>query len=304
MKKALYQLHLAVLLAGFTGILGRLIHLTEGPLVWYRMGITTLALLVFLAWTGRLKKIPLREAFRIAYAGCLLGIHWLCFYGSLKYANVSIALVCFSASAFFSAFLDPLVMKRRFSLKEVLLSMIAILGIYIIMHFDKRYTTGIILGLLAAFFSAAFTVLSKRLTKKHDAYTLSLYELGTGFVFVSILLPFYIGIFPNTRMIPDVVDWVYLLILSIACTVWAFVLAFSSLKKVSSFTTNLTYNLEPVYGILLAFLIFDENEHLNRNFYWGFALIVASVGLQSLRMLQIRKRLRKRIPARFRIPWG
>ncbi len=304
MKKALFQLHLAVLLAGFTGILGKLITLREGPLVWYRMGITTLAMLLFLFWKRKLKRISIKETFRIAYVGFLLGIHWLCFYGSIKYANVSIALVCFSASAFFSAFLDPLIMKNRFSIREVLLSLIAILGIFIIMHFDKRYTIGIILGLLAAFFSALFTVLSKGLTRKHDPYTMTLYELGAGFVFISILLPFYVHIFPHTVLIPTLLDWLYLLILSIACTLWAFVLVFSSLKKVSSFTTNLTYNLEPVYGILLAFLIFHENEHLNRNFYWGFSLIIISVVLQSLRVLHIRKRIGKKLPARFKIPWG
>lgn len=304
MKKALYQLHLAVLLAGFTGILGRLISLKEGPLVWYRMGMATVALLVYLSWTRRLKKTSLRDIIRIGGVGFLLGIHWLCFYGSIKYANVSIALVCFSASAFFAALLDPLVMKKRFSLQEMMLSLIAMLGIYIIMHFDKRYTTGIILGLLAAFFSALFTALSKRLTEKHDPYTMSLYEMGAGFIFVSALLPFYLTIFPRTHMIPTPGDWIYLIILAIICTVWAFVLAFTSLKRVSSFTTNLTYNLEPIYGILLAFLIFQENEHLGRNFFWGFSLILASVALQFLRTLQIRRRLKKRIPARFRIPWG
>ncbi|MGH2642380.1 MAG: DMT family transporter [Chitinophagaceae bacterium] len=304
MKKAILQLHLAVLLAGFTGILGRLITLKEGPLVWYRMGITTIAMIIFLMWKGKLKKISIKEIWGIAYVGFLLGIHWLCFYGSIKYANVSIALVCFSASAFFSAFLDPIIMKHKFSLKETLLSLIAILGIYIIMHFDKRYVIGIILGLMAAFFSALFTVLSKRLTRKHDPYTMTLYELGAGFVFITFLLPFYLYIFPHTVMVPTTLDWVYLLILSIACTVWAFILVFSSLKKVSSFTTNLTYNLEPVYGILLAFLIFHENESLNKNFYWGFALIAISVGLQSLRMLHVRRRLQRKLPARFKIPWG
>lgn len=304
MKKALYQLHLAVLLAGFTGVLGRLIDLREGPLVWYRMGITTLVLFVFIYTTGRLKKTAFKDVLRIALVGCFLGIHWLCFYGSIKYANVSIALVCFSASAFFSAFLDPLLNKTHFSLKEVLLSLIAILGIYIIMHFDKRFTVGIILGLFAAFFSALFTVMSKKLTTRHDPYTMSLYELGAGFVFLSLLMPFYLHVFPHTKLIPSATDWLYLLVLSIICTVWAFVLAFKSLKKISSFTTNLTYNLEPLYGILLAFLIFHENEYLNHNFYWGLALILISVLLQSLRMLHVRKRLQKKFPTRFRIPWG
>lgn len=304
MKKSLYQLHLAVFLAGFTGVLGRLIDLREGPLVWYRMGLTTIVLFLFTYYTGRLKKTSFKDVLRIALVGCFLCIHWLCFYGSVKYANVSIALVCFSASAFFAAFLDPLVNGTRFALKEILLSLIAMLGIYIIMHFDKRFTAGIILGLLAAFFSALFTAMSKQLTKKHDPYTMSLYEVGAGFIFLSILLPFYLHLFPHTKMIPSLRDWIYLLVLSIVCTVWAFILAFKSLKKISSFTTNLSYNLEPVYGILLAFIIFHENEHLNKNFYWGLALILISVLFQSLRMLHVRRRLKRRFPTLFRVPWG
>ena len=304
MKKALYQLHLAVLLAGFTGVLGRLISLQEEPLVWYRTALATLALLAYLLWSRKLKRTPLKEILRISLVGFFLGIHWLCFYGSIKYANVSIALVCFSASAFFASLLDPLIMKKRFSYKEMLLSLVAIGGIYIIMHFDRRYTTGILLGLCAAFFSALFTALSKKLTTRHDPYTMSLYEMAAAFVLVTALLPFYLKAFPHTRLMPTAVDWVYLVILSVACTAWAFILAFSSLKKVSSFTTNLTYNLEPVYGILLAFLIFHENKHLDPNFYAGFVLILTSVALQSMRTLHIRRRLSRKRPTLFRIPWG
>lgn len=304
MKKALYQLHLAVLLAGFTGIFGRLISLPEEPLVWYRTGMATLALLVYLLWTRKLRRMAFTEVLPIALAGAMLGVHWLCFYGSIKSANVSIALVCFSASAFFASGLDPLFTKRRFAYKEMLLSLVAILGIYIIMHFDRRYTTGILLGIAAAFFSALFTAMSKRLTLRHDPYTMSLYEMAAAFLFVSALFPFYQRVFPHTRIIPTLTDWLYLVILVLVCTVWAFILAFRSLKKVSSFTTNLTYNLEPVYGILLAFLIFHENQHLDPRFYLGFALILTSVVLQSMRMLHVGRRLQKKLPARFRIPWG
>lgn len=302
MKNALLKLHLAIFLAGFTGVLGRLITLREGPLVWYRIGITSIALLVLLLWSGRLKRILFKELVKIAGVGCLLGIHWLCFYGSIKYANVSIALVCLSASGFFSALLEPLLLKRKFSWQEILLSLIALAGIYIIMHFDSHFITGIILGVLAALFNALFTILSKHLTQKHDTYTITFYELSAGFIFLSAILPFYLKIFPHARMLPAPMDWIYLLILSLICTVWAFILAFSSLQKVSSFTANLSYNLEPVYGILLAFLIFHENEYLGKNFYWGLTLILLSVLLQALRMLQVGDRFRKRYSEWFRLP--
>jgi drug/metabolite transporter (DMT)-like permease len=304
MKKALLQLHLAILLAGFSGILGRLIDLKEGPLVWYRMGIASLVLFIFLSATGRMKRVTRVEALKLLGVGCFLAIHWLCFYGSIKYANVSVALVCFSASAFFSAFLDPLILRRRFSWMEILLSLIAVAGIYVILHFDRRFALGILLGTAAAFFSALFTVLSKRLTEKHDPYTLSFYELVSGFIFLTLILPFYLHLFPNTSMKPGWMDWLYLAILSIACTVLAFFWAFSSLKEISPFTTNLSYNLEPIYGIILAFLIFHENTHLNDHFLWGCLLILVSVGLQSLRMSRVYKKIPKRFTGRFRIPWG
>lgn len=302
MKNALLKLHLAIFLAGFTGVLGRLITLREGPLVWYRMGITSIALLILLIWNKKLKRISFKAILKIAGVGCLVAIHWLCFYGSIKYANVSIALVCFSASGFFSALFEPLLLKRKFSWQEILLSLIAIAGIYIIMHFDRHFITGIILGVLAALFNALFTILSKQLTHKHDTYTITFYELSAGFIFLSLILPFYLKIFPQAHMLPTSMDWVYLLILSIVCTVWAFILAFSSLQKVSSFTANLSYNLEPVYGILLAFLIFHENEYLGKNFYWGLALILLSVLLQALRMLQVGDRFRKKYTGWFRLP--
>lgn len=295
MKQALAKLHLAVFLAGFTGVLGRLITLNEGLLVWYRMGITSATMLLLMYFQKTLKKLPLKEILKIAFVGFIVSIHWLCFYGSVKYANVSIALVCFSASSFFSALLDPLILRKRFEPAELFLSMIAMIGIYIILHFDSHYTTGIILGLCAAFLSALFTVLNKRLTDHHSAQTLTFYQLSTGFLCLSILMPFYLHYFPGTHQLPRFTDWIYLLILSWLCTVFAFTLAIGSLKKVSSFTLNLSYNLEPIYGIVFAFLIFHENEYLSGKFYWGIALILLSVALQSLRMLRSHRKNKEAI---------
>ena len=283
MKKALFELHLAIFLAGFTGILGKLIQLPQGPLVWYRMGLTSISLLGWMYVTRRLKSIPFRELIKIGSVGIIVAIHWLCFYGSIKYSNVSITLVCFSSSSFFSALIEPIIRKQRPSATELLLSLVAIAGIYIIMQFDSRYTFGIILGIAAAFFSALFTILNKTLTVRHDAYTITLYEIGTGFLGLCCLIPWFILHTPSQFWIPSPMDWIYLLILSIVCTVWAFSLAINSLNHVSSFTMNLSYNLEPVYGILLAFLLFHENKNLHSGFYWGMGLILISVAAQSLR---------------------
>lgn len=295
MKKALFELHLAIFLAGFTGILGKLILLPQGPLVWYRMGLTTLSLLGWMFLTGKLKAIPIQEFIRIAAVGLIVAVHWLCFYGSIKYSNVSIALVCFSSSSFFSALMEPIIKKQRPSLTELALSLVAIVGIYVIMEFNTHYLTGILLGLAAAFFSALFTILNKSLTIKHDAYTITLYEIGAGFLGLCCFIPWYTNHFPTSDWIPSISDWTYLLILSIVCTVWAFSLAINSLNHVSSFTMNLSYNLEPIYGIILAFILFHENKHLHRGFYWGLSLILASVAAQSIRTSSLRKSAVNRI---------
>lgn len=289
MKQALIKLHMAILLAGFTGVLGRLITLNEGLLVWYRLGITILAMLLLSLFRHNLPKVGQKEMGRLAAVGFLIALHWLCFYGSIKSSNVSIALVCFSSSSFFSAVTEPLLYRKRADITEVLLSLVGIGGIYIILHFDRRFTSGILLGLAAAFLSALFTILNKKLTETHSPATLTFYELGAGFLFLSLLMPFYLHAFPSSRLLPTAKDWMYLLILSLACTIWAFELSLSAMKKVSSFTTNLSYNLEPVYGILLAFLIFKENKSFNNQFYIGVLLIFLSVILQSRRMIRLHK---------------
>lgn len=288
MKKAVIYLHIFVFLAGFTGVLGRLISLNEGLLVWYRMGITSVSLFLLLLLQKRLIRLPRKEILQIAMVGFLVAMHWLCFFGSIKTANVSIALVCFSASSFFSAILEPIFLKRRFSLLEIVFSLVAIAGIYIIMHFDKRYTTGIIFGTIAAVLSSLFTIFNKRLVDKYPPRILTLYELGAGFFCLSLCLPLYFHLFHQSFSWPTFADWGYLLILSWACTILAFILSIIALKKLSAFTVNLSLNLEPVYGILLAFLIFHENEHLHTNFYIGFGLIMLSVLLQTITMIRRR----------------
>ncbi|GAA4316033.1 DMT family transporter [Compostibacter hankyongensis] len=302
MKKALLQLHTAVLLAGFTGVMGRLISLNEGVLVWYRLGITAFTLLLIFAVRRKIPRLPPGEIARIAFVGLLVALHLLCFYGSIKYANVSICLVCFSAGSFFSALTEPLLLRKRFNAGEALLSVIGMGGIYIILHFDRRYTTGIILGLAAAFLSALFTILNKKLTDRHTSQTITFYELGSGFLCLSLLMPFYLHVFPGSRLVPSWSDWGYLLLMSWCCTIWAYDLMLNAMKKVSPFTVNLTYNLEPVYGILLAFLIFKENRSLGQHFYMGLFLIFLSVAMQSWQTL--RRHRKERLPQQKAVPAG
>src|SRR3954462_7720712 len=150
MKKALIQLHIAVFLAGFTAILGKLIRLNEGLLVWYRLLITVVTLVILLYFKKKLVRISLRDALKFLGVGTIVAIHWVSFYGSVKYANVSVALVCFSATGFFTALLEPLILRKRFVAIEVVLGVLAILGIYIIFDFHPQYKLGIAFGIICA----------------------------------------------------------------------------------------------------------------------------------------------------------
>ncbi|MBL7702816.1 MAG: EamA family transporter [Ferruginibacter sp.] len=284
MKKALLQLHIAVFLAGFTAILGKLITLNEGLLVWFRLAITVITLAVILFLRKQLLQIPFKDILRIFGVGVIVAIHWVTFYGSVKYANVSVALVCFSATGFFTAFFEPLILRRRISLIEVVLGLIAIFGIYIIFDFHPQYKMGVIFGIISAVGSALFPIYNKQLLLRYSPKILTLYELGGGLIALTMLVPLYLIQFPAAYYIPTTTDWLWLLVLAWLCTVLSFDLQLNALKKISAFTANLTYNLEPVYGIILAFIFFKENENLNREFYTGVLLILLAVVLQMLRI--------------------
>jgi len=285
MKKAFIQLHVAVFLAGFTAILGKLITLHEGMLVWYRMLITAVTLMALLYFKKELQRLSLKNIFKIFSVGAIVALHWLTFYGSIKYSNVSVSLTCLSAIGFFTAFLDPLIMKRRIDITEVFLGMLAIAGIYLIFDFYPQYKLGILFGIISAMLASLFPILNKNLLKEFSPKTVTLYEMCGGVIALIFILPFYLKMFPAEYYFPTISDWLWLLVLSWLCTVFAFILSLNALKKVSPFTANLAYNLEPVYGIILAFIIFKENKYLSAGFYYGLGLILLAVILQMLRVV-------------------
>ncbi|PWT96307.1 MAG: EamA family transporter [Bacteroidetes bacterium] len=291
MKKALLQLHTAIFLAGFTGILGRLITLNEGLLVWWRMFITVATILFLSIFTKEIRRIDFRTLLKIIGVGAIVALHWVCFYGSIKYANVSISLVCFSTIGFFTAFFEPVILRRRIDWMEVLFGLIAILGVYLIFHFDPQYKTGIILGILSSLLASLFPIFNKVILTQTDGRTLTFFELAGGLLILSFIMPFYLKVFPSDHIIPGMADFGWLLILSWLCTVLAFNLSVSSLKKISPFTVSLSYNLEPIYGIILAFVIYHENRYLSGGFYYGFALIMITVVLQTWRLYYTHRKM-------------
>jgi drug/metabolite transporter (DMT)-like permease len=277
MKKAFLQLHIAVFLAGFTGILGRLISLNEGMIVWYRLLFTALTMWILFALMKKIRKIPLPDILRIGGVGVIAALHWVTFYGSIKYANVSVALVCFSSIGFFTALFEPLILKKRLNLTELFLGIITIAGIYIIFHFDAQYKTGIVIGLISAILASLFPIFNREFLKRVDVETMLTWQQTGGLLVLSVFLPFYLQRFPAPQFIPGWEDFLWLLFLAWICSVVAFQFSAYALKRLSAFTVNLTFNLEPVYGILLAFVIYRENEFLSRWFYLGFALIGAAL---------------------------
>jgi len=284
MKKAFLQLHIAILLAGFTGVLGRLIHLNEALLVWYRMLFATIILFIISLFTVRIKRLAICEMLPLLGVGAIISIHWVLFYGSVKYANISVALVCFSAVGFFSTLLEPLINQTRIDFTEFIIGLLAMLGIYLIFHFDKDYRLGIIFGIVSSFFAALFPILNKKLVGRFDSNTITFYEIGGGWLSLNVLVPIYLVFFPAQYLIPSDSDFFWLIILSLFCTVLAFNLSIRSLIKVSPFTVNLSYNLEPVYGIILAFVVFNENQYLGSSFYVGLGIIFFTVLVQSWRI--------------------
>ena len=304
MKKALIQIHVAVLLWGFTGVLGRAITLDAPVLVWYRMLLTALFLVVILYYRKQWVSVARKDMGRLTLVGCLMGLHWVAFYGSIKLANASIALICLSTASIFTTIIDALAHKKRMDRNELMIGALALLGVfvmYIVPEIEQSISQkvisdplpnrnlGILAGVVAAVLSSAFTVLNKTMAAKYPARLMVFYEMGTGWLLITLLIPLQFLYLPDTRMMPNAWDLVWLIVLSLCCTVWAQSLALNALKHISSFTATLSVNLEPVYGILLAFMFFQENTELQWSFIGGMLLILLTVILQMMRLLKPRK---------------
>lgn len=276
MRKAYFQMHLAILLWGFTGIFGKAIEMNEGMIVWYRMIISAIGLLPLILLSKA--KIPSsKEIINIAIVGVIVAFHWILFYASIKASNVSIALSCFSSISLFTALMDPLMKRKWPKAPEILLGITVIIGLYVIFSFRQVYIAGILLAVGSAFLGALFTILNKGLTEKHPPAEITFYELTTGFLVLTLLLPLYFTVSGHSFVLPTTTDFIYLLLLGLICTSFAFTISLKALKKLDPFTLNLSVNLEPLYSILLAVVIFNEMEVLNSGFVTGTIIILAAV---------------------------
>ncbi|HMR81992.1 MAG TPA: DMT family transporter [Niabella sp.] len=282
MRKSFLQLHIAVLLAGFTGVLGGLITMNEGLIVWYRLLITAVTLWALFFATRKLQRIPLKDILQLSGIGFISALHWVFFYAAVKYGNVSIALVCLSVVSFFSSVLEPLINRVKINRMELLFGLMNVLGIWLIFHFDSTYKLGIALGLMAAFFGALFPILLKLKIACINMQTVLCWQITGGFITLSLVMPFYLKAFPVESIVPSLSDFLWLLVLAWVCSVIAFQFSMNALKKLSAFTVNLSYSMEPVYGILMAFFLFRENQVLNKGFYLGTAVIFSTLALHTI----------------------
>jgi len=275
--KNYFHLHFLVFIAGFTAILGELISINAIPLVWFRMLIATVLMSIYIRIMRIKIKIPTRYILRFSIAGVIIALHWITFFGSIKVANVSIALSMFSTGAFFASFIEPIIFKRRVIWYEIIFGILVIIGVFIITKSEMKYLMGIILGILSAFLSSLFAVINGKFLERNSATVISFYEFLGGVLFITIFIPIFGDGFSLDFFKLSGSDYGYLFILASICTAYAFIASVYIMNYISPFTVILTYNLEPVYGIILALILFPESEIMSPQFYLGAIIIIAVV---------------------------
>ena len=287
------HLHFLVFIAGFTAILGELISIGSIPLVWYRMLIAGVLMLIYIKIIKLKIAIDKRTMIKFFAAGIIIALHWITFFEAIKQSNISITLAMFSTGAFFASFVEPIIYKRRIIWYEILFGIIVIIGVFLITQIEIKYINGILLGISSALFSTLFAVINGKFIEKHSATVISFYEFISGVFFITLFILFFKGGFSVEFFILSSSDWIYLFILASICTAYAFIGAVHVMKLISPYTVILSYNLEPIYGIALALLLFPATETMSPQFYYGAILILITVLLDGVfKNFKIRKRKR------------
>ncbi|WP_370173384.1 DMT family transporter [Leeuwenhoekiella palythoae] len=279
--KSYLHFHVIVFIWGFTAVLGALISIAATALVWYRMLIASLVIFVYIKIKGISLKAKGKTLLGLAGVGVLIALHWLTFFGAVKIANVSITLAMMSTGAFFTSILEPIFYKRKLIWYELVFGLLVIGGLYLIFEVETRYTEGIIVALISALLAALFTLFNGKYAKKHDSVMISFYELLTGALFITVFLA-VTNRFDASFFQVQQTDWIYLIILATVCTAYAFIASVKVMKHLTPYTIMLTTNMEPVYGIILAFLILGDAEQMNTGFYFGAILILLTVILNGI----------------------
>jgi drug/metabolite transporter (DMT)-like permease len=276
-NKNLLILHFTVFIWGFTSILGELISISAVQLVWYRVLIASVSLFLYFNFNKTSYKINRQTLLKLLATGSLLAAHWILFFGAIKLSTVSVTLVCLSSITLFTSIFEPLINKTRISKMEIVAGVLIITGIFLIFTFEIQYTKGIIMGLLSAICGSIFPIINSRQVKKYEAPVIAFYELSGAFIWVSIYLFFTRGY--GAAMVLKPADIGYLLILGTVCTSLAYVAGVSVMKEFSAFKVALITNLEPVYGIIMAFIFFGDLKKLTPGFGVGAVIILSTIFL-------------------------
>lgn len=288
------HLHFLIFIAGFTAILGELITIGSIPLVWYRMLMAGLLMFFYIKFTKHRIKVDNRDMMKFFAAGIIIALHWITFFEAIKQSNISITLAMFSTGAFFASFIEPIFYKRRIIWYEIFFGVMVIIGVFLITHGELKYVNGIILGVVSALLSSLFAVINGTFIKKHSATVISFYEFISGVALLTIFILFSENGFDRTFFTLSSSDWMFLFVLASICTAYAFIGIVKVMKHISPYTVVLSYNLEPVYGITMAILLFPATETMGPQFYYGAVLVLLAVLLdailKNLKSYKIRKR--------------
>lgn len=274
------RLHFIVILFGFTGILGKLISIPAVEMVFYRTFFAAAGMAIFLLVTRRSARVSKRDLAALLLTGLIVGIHWLTFFVSGRIANVSVSLVGFATASFWTAFLDPLINRKRIKLVEIFLGLFVLAGLFIIFASDFDYSIGLLIGISSGLSCAIFSIINARLVSRVDPYSITFYEMISAMVSIALFLPLYRAYWAEGHQLQlsgTSADWLWILVLALLCTVYAYSAAVELFKRISVFLFQLTLNLEPVYGILMALVVFGESEKMDLNFYAGTFMILCAV---------------------------
>lgn len=276
------HLHLLVIIAGFTAVLGELISIGALELVWYRMAMAGVLMFIYIKIIRLDIKISRRTLWQFSAAGVIIALHWITFFETINQANVSIALAMYSSGAFFASFIEPIFFKRRVLRYEIVFGIVVILGVVLITSSEMDYFNGIILGLVSALLSTLFAVINGRFIERYNATVISFYEFVSGVLFLTVFILLTGKTFNTEFFTLSNSDWLYLFILASICTAYAFIGSIDVMRYISPFTVILSYNLEPIYGIAIALLLFPETEQMSIQFYVGAILILFTVVLDAV----------------------
>ncbi len=291
-RQNLFILHLTVFIWGFTGILGALISIDAVRLVWFRVLIAIISLGLYFLWQKGSIKVNKEQFLKFFFTGGIVAMHWIFFFHSIKVSNVSVGLICLSSVTLFISILEPIVKKHAISKGDILIGLVIILGIYLIFKFESNYTAGIIFGLLAALAASIFSTINSTFAVKYKPSIIGFYELIGAFFWIS-LYRLGRGDLALESFKLNLNDWIYLFILGSICTAMAYVAGVKVMQTISAFKVALITNLEPLYGIAIAYILFGEKEHMTGGFYLGSSLILAAVFLYPLYKKQLAKQHNK-----------